>query len=611
MYTSILENGDSPKNDIKTKLTCRYLLLSIAATASMFAQAAENPNLPNVARLNTITPEQFQQQRTEALKQQQLTRPNVNIDTTEFQITTSSVNPNTDPASTPCFDINNIYLTGELSAQFNFALRPYTSGQESMLGRCLSVNDINQLVTNVQNRIIEKGYVTTRVLVDNQNLKSGNLFLTLIPGRIDQITPIDIKASRPIYIDNTGNPANFAPAMPMRSGDLLNVRDIEQALENFKRVPTADADFSIVPSSRMSTPGYSDIKVKWQQDRRWRLSASVDDSGQDSTGVYQANVTLSLDNPTWHNDLLYVSYNRDLDGGNEDSDGSDGYNLGYVLPIDNTLVTLTHSGYNYDQTIAGVNQDYVYSGESYNTDLLVSKLVHRDNHSKTYLKAGSFAKQQNNFIDDTEVEVQRRRTAGYKVGVGYETVIGKTQWLGDIIYQRGTGAFDAIDPPEALFNEGSARAGIIKTNIDVNREMAIAKQALNYRATFRGQYATEALVPNERFIIGGRYSVRGFNGDRSLSGDHGALLRQELSAYLGDRPHAIYAGIDAGYVKLDNEVQDDLLLGNHLIGGVVGVKGYVTPLRTSYDLFAGYPLNQPDNFSDKDWVTGFSLGWQY
>lgn len=595
----------------KTRFALHLLSVSIAVIASISIQAAENPILPNAVGLNTITPEQFQQQRTEALKQQQLTRPNVNIDTTEFQITPSSVNPSTDPASTPCFDINNIYLTGELSAQFNFALRPLTSGRESMLGRCLSVNDINSLVTNVQNRIIEKGYVTTRVLVENQNLKLGSLFLTLIPGRIDQIVAVDVKASRPIYTDGSGNPANFAPAMPMKSGDLLNVRDIEQALENFKWVPTADADFSITPSSRISTPGYSDIQVKWQQNRRWRLSASVDDSGQDSTGVYQANVTLSLDNPTWHNDLLYVSYNRDLDGGNEDSDGSDGYNVGYVLPIDNTLLTLTHSGYNYDQTIAGVNQDYVYSGESYNTDVLVSQLVHRDNHSKTYLKAGGFAKQQNNFIDDTEVEVQRRRTAGYKVGVGYETVIGKTQWLGDIIYQRGTGAFDAIDPPEALFNEGSARAGIIKTNLDANRPISIGKQALNYRATFKGQYATEALVPNERFIIGGRYSVRGFDGDRSLSGDHGATLRQELSAYIGDKPHAVYAGIDAGYVKLDNEAQDDLLLGNHLIGGVVGIKGYVTPLRTSYDLFAGYPLAQPDNFSDKDWVTGFSLGWQY
>ena len=454
----------------KPRYTQRLLSLSLASIfVTISAQAAENPILPNAVGLNTTTPEQFQQQRTEALKQQQLINPNVTIDTNAFKVllpqSATSVNQNLDPASMPCFDINHIYLTGELSEQFSFALTPFTRGKSSLLGSCLSVNDINQLVTNVQNRIIQEGYVTTRVLVSNQNLKSGNLFLTLIPGRIDQIVATDIKASRPIYTDGSGNPANFAPAMPMQSGDLLNVRDIEQALENFKRVPTADADFSIAPSTRLSAPGYSDIQVQWQQDKRWRLSATVDDSGQDSTGVYQGNVTLSLDNPTWHNDLLYLSYNHDLDGGNEDSDGSWGYNVGYVLPVDNTQLTLTHSGYNYDQTIAGVNQDYVYSGESYNTDVLVSQLVHRDNHSKTYLKAGGFAKQQNNYIDDTEVEVQRRKTAGYKAGIGYETMIGNTQWIGDVIYQRGTGAFNAISPPEALFNEGSARAGIIKTKV--------------------------------------------------------------------------------------------------------------------------------------------------
>ncbi|KAA0915569.1 ShlB/FhaC/HecB family hemolysin secretion/activation protein [Psychrobacter sp. ANT_WB68] len=600
MYTSIFGQN-------RAGYTCRFLSISMASILmSMAAQA--------------ITPEQYQEQRSEALKQQQLVNPNVTIDTNVFKpAPSSSITPSAsqsaDPDSLPCFEINHIYMTGELSEQFSFALTPYTMGKSSLLGSCLSVNDINRLVTNVQNRIIEKGYVTTRVLVQNQNLKSGNLFLTLIPGRIDQITAVDIKASRPIYVDSRlnsgGNPANFAPAMPMSSGDLLNVRDIEQALENFKRVPTADADFSIAPSSRMSTLGYSDIQVKWQQDKRWRLSASVDDSGQESTGVYQGNVTLSLDNPTWHNDLLYLSYNHDLDGGNDKNDGSWGYNVGYVLPIDNTQLTLTHSGYNYDQTVAGANQDYVYSGESYNTEALVSHLVHRDNHSKTYLKAGGYAKQQNNFIDDTEIEVQRRRTAGYKAGIGYETIIGKTQWIGDVIYQRGTAAFNAISPPEALFNEGSARAGIIKTNIDVNQPIKLADKALNYHAAFKGQYATEALTPNERFSIGGRYSVRGFDGERSLSGDHGALLRQELSAYIGDKPHAVYAGIDAGYVKLDNAAQDDLLLGNHLVGGVVGFKGYVTPIRTSYDLFAGYPLAQPDNFSDKEWVTGFSLGWQY
>ena len=65
---------------------------------------------------NAITPEQYQEQRSEALKQQQLVKPNVNINTDTYQQAPStSIVPassqNTDPASTPCFDIKHIYLT--------------------------------------------------------------------------------------------------------------------------------------------------------------------------------------------------------------------------------------------------------------------------------------------------------------------------------------------------------------------------------------------------------------------------------------------------------------------------------------------------------------------
>lgn len=559
-----------------------------------------------------LTPEQYQQQRSEALKQQQIPNPSINIDTQAYQ-DNSNHQLTSQKADTPCFDIHNLYLIGEQSEHFSFATVPYTQGSSSIIGQCMTAQTINQLATNVQNRIIEKGYVTSRVLIENQNLKTGNLFLTIIPGRIDQIIPagsVNGQNTQAIYIDKTGNPANFAAAMPMQTGELLNIRDIEQTLENFKRVPTAEADFSITPSQRINAPGYSDIQVKWQQNKKWRIAASIDDSGQDSTGKYQGSVTVSLDNPTWHNDLLYASYNRSLDGSHKQK-GSWGYNIGYTLPIDYTQLNLSHSGYNYDQRVAGVNQDYIYSGESYNTEATLSHLVHRDSHSKTYLKVGGYSKQQQNYIDDTEVEVQRRKTAGYKTGITHETSLGGTQLITDITYQRGTAAFNALTPPEALFNEGDTRVGIYKANIDINHPMSLGTQKLNYHATIKGQYANESLVPNDRFSIGGRYSVHGFDGKRSLSGDQGALVRQELSTNFANTPHAIYAGIDAGYVKMDNDEQNDLLLGHHLVGGVVGFKGYIAALHTSYDLFAGYPLAQPDGFSDKQWVTGFNLGWQY
>jgi len=39
--------------------------------------------------------------------------------------------------------------------------------------------------------------------------------------------------------------------MPMAQGDLLNIRDIEQGLENLKRVPTADANIELQPGEAM------------------------------------------------------------------------------------------------------------------------------------------------------------------------------------------------------------------------------------------------------------------------------------------------------------------------------------------------------------------------
>lgn len=102
----------------------------------------------------------------------------------------------------------------------------------------------------------------------------------------------------------------------MREGDVLNLRDLEQGLEVFKRVPTAEADIQIEPGE---TIGESDLVLAWQQKFPFRLNFSVDDGGSRDTGRYQGAVTLSYDNWFTANDLFYVSFNHylaDSSGGN-------------------------------------------------------------------------------------------------------------------------------------------------------------------------------------------------------------------------------------------------------------------------------------------------------
>lgn len=565
----------------------------------------------------------YQQQRDEQLQQRIVPQPTIHQNT---PVTLEQPDVSTQQEF-PCFVIHEIAFstlqkTDHHDIQnFNFALSPALHGADKVVGNCLGVQGINQLVTDIQNRIITQGYVTTRVMVGQQNLKSGKLILTLIPGYIDQIHANTENSLKSVYYSkqphlnkNHDLPANFNNALPLRSGQLLNIRDIETGLENLKRVPDTQADFSIKPSENLNTPGYSDIIVQYAQNRRLKTSIGIDDSGSDTTGKYQGNITFSWLNPSSHNDLLYISYGHDLrkliHEKVEGYRGSENFSAGYVVPVDRWLVNLTGSHYNYHQTVAGANQDYTYQGDSDNYNLNLSYLAHRNSNSKTYITGGSFIKAQKNYIDDTEIEVQRRKIAGFTVGIRREIMYGQKQLNMDIQYQRGIGAFKALTPPESEFNEGTARTGIVKLNLSGFIPLQVRQHPVYYQANLKAQYAQSALVPSERMSIGGRYTVRGFDGERSLSGDHGVLLRQDLAVDL-TKQHQFYLGLDAGYVKMRNHEQDQFLLGHQLVGSAIGFKGYIKPLKLSYDIFTGYPIHQPEFFSKKQWSNGFSLTFDF
>ncbi|MCV5950582.1 ShlB/FhaC/HecB family hemolysin secretion/activation protein, partial [Escherichia coli] len=76
------------------------------------------------------------------------------------------------PQEQPCFPIRSVLLVGQQAERFAFALQPVTGGAAPALGRCLGGEGVALLASRVQNAIVDRGYVTTRVLVEPQDLKS-------------------------------------------------------------------------------------------------------------------------------------------------------------------------------------------------------------------------------------------------------------------------------------------------------------------------------------------------------------------------------------------------------------------------------------------------------
>ena len=192
-------------------------------------------------------------------------------------------------------------MLGENASDFQWALHAANPEADPALGRCLGAAGINLSMKRIQNAIVARGYVTTRILAEPQDLNAGTLRLTLVPGRIRNIR----------FAEDSSSRATLWNAMPANPGDLLNLRDIEQALENFKRVPTSEADIQIVPAEGdHAQPGESDVLIHWKQKLPLRLSLSLDDSGSESTGKYQGNVALSLDHLLTLNDDSNVDSHR-------------------------------------------------------------------------------------------------------------------------------------------------------------------------------------------------------------------------------------------------------------------------------------------------------------
>ena len=505
---------------------------------------------------------------------------------------------------TPCFPIHALQLktlspdgltTSDRSFEWALQAGAGPDDDDSPIGQCVGERGIALVMQRIQQAIIRRGFITTKVLAHQQDLRTGVLTLRILPGHVSRIQ----------FETDGGNlpPRN---AFSIQAGDLLNIRDIEQALENLKRVPTVEADIQIEALENSETPADSVLIVHYRQTKPLRVSATVDDGGSKSTGVYQASTTLSWDNPLGLSDLLYLTSSHDVGGGHPGRRGTRGHTLHYSIPIHSWTLSSTHSSNRYFQQVAGQAQGYNYHGSSENTELKLENLLHRDSVRKTTMHVRAWQRRSNSFIDDTEVLVQRRVVGGWELGVGHKNAFGTTAVDSHLTFRRGTGDFDSIPAPEEAFNEGTSKMGVITFDLQASRPFKAWSQTANYKIALRVQDNTTPLTPQDRFAIGGRYSVRGFDGESSLSAERGWTLRNDWSVTLGTSGQDAYLGIDAGEVT---GTSAEHLSSNTLTGAVVGLRGAVQKLQ--YDVFVGAPLYQPPGFKTLDTTAGFSLSLRF
>lgn len=506
----------------------------------------------------------------------------------------------------PCIKVKDIHFTdatpGADFHKFQPALDPVTKGEYSLIGRCVGTQSLQYLIGQVQENIIRQGFITTQITVLPQDFSTGVIELTLVPGRVRQIRFFP-ETSKKVFPQN---------ALPVKTGDYLQLRDLEQGLENFKRLDSVTTGIDIIPVEpeknqlpNDQTDGWSDLLINWQQSRPVVFTASVDDSGSETSGKRIGSLGISVDHALNLNDLFRINYSGTLNGLNNADGQSENIYTSYQIPYGYWLFGVNYSNYHYQQTLVGLNQPIPYDGKSSTSNLTVSRMLYRTQHSKTQLNTKFGQKSSHNYLDDQEVEVQRRKTTHWLLGIQNTYLINQQQTLtSQLNYQQGIGAFGALDAPEDLFGEGKSRPSIWTGDMTWTVPFSFLHSEFQYQFGWQGQWSPSPLTAPERYSIGGRYSVRGIDDDENLIGDNGMIIQQELS-WLDLIPHSqLYIGVDYGIVSGINKSSDD----NYLVGSMIGCRTYYK--KISLDTFVGRSVKSPMSFNKK-YTAGFKVGFTY
>ncbi|MCW3701194.1 ShlB/FhaC/HecB family hemolysin secretion/activation protein [Burkholderia cenocepacia] len=571
------------------------VLLSAAWLIPMAVSAQEAPR-PIISGND----QQIRQQEEARERERTVTAPGV-----RSSVTASAGYPAL-PSETPCFRIDRFVLDvpdalpTSLKSQgasalpmdrFAFArewLEHYT-------GQCVGKQGLDVLVKGMSQAILAHGYVTTRVLLPEQDLSTGTLKLSLIPGVIRHVRFADEKLR-----------GTWKTAFPNGDGELLNLRDLEQGLEQMKRVSSQDVSMQIVPAD---VPGESDVVLDVKRGKPWTVVASVDNSGTRATGKLQGNLSLGIDNPLGLNDLFNIGVSQDLEFGDKRL-GSHGWNGFYSIPWGYWTATLSAYTSTYYQQIAGVNQTFVASGNSKTVDLKLARVLSRSQNDVfgAYVRLSRRFGQ--SFIEDTEISQQRRNNTMIELGLTDRHYFGGAQFDGTLAYRQGIGALGAQDDMLAADGGPTYRYKMAVLDANLSVPFAIAQQPFRYVATFHGQYTGNTLYYIDDLTIGSRYTVRGFDGETMLAASRGFYWRNELQAPIGQTGMAVYAGLDYGRVW---GAQPVALVGTQLAGAVIGVKGSFTTRfgGYGYDLFAGTPVYKPSGFPTNRGTLGFQLTAQF
>lgn len=447
-----------------------------------------------------------------------------------------------------CRDVSEIVLTG-------VTLLPKSKAEEltsPYRGKCLSVGDIEKLLSEILKAYIDRGYITVRPYVKAQDLSRGVLEILIVEGSVEKIR----------LEDGGKGSINLTTAFPFVEGKTLNLRDIEQGLDQVNRLASNGATMQIVPGTEA---GDSAITIINNPTSPLGGSISMDNQGSDSTGKAQLGATINLDHPLGLNDFVTYTHRESIFE-NRDNKLTKMDSVFYSAPFGYALFSFSYNHSEYVTAIETTGAEMHATGTNGSYNGRLDLVVYRDQSQKLTTSTAFTFKSAKNYLDGNYLEVSSRDLSIFDFDLNWNgRLVGSIINLG-AGYSKGLAVLDALEdrfdtPDYAPHAQGSK----IRYCAGVMYPFTVASLYSSFSSQVVGQYAIKPLYGSEYISIGSYSSVRGFNKS-SHSGDRGYYIRNEGTVTIPDvlikgtslKP---FVGLDAGRIEKFNSTEAATLMG--------------------------------------------------
>ncbi|MGC6388927.1 ShlB/FhaC/HecB family hemolysin secretion/activation protein [Ewingella sp. S1.OA.A_B6] len=544
-------------------------MMAISMVLSLSAQAAS---------LSPADRDSIEQQQRQLLQQNQQQRQ-------ELERSTSVAPAPQTPAQPggPCFDIHAITLSGA----DKMPTRVQRKLTQPYLQQCLGIGQINALVKQVSDWYIGQGYITSRAFLTEQDLSSGTLSLTVMEGKLEAIK-----------MENQRG-AMLAMVFPGLTGKILNLRDIEQGMEQINRLRKTPVQIEIQPGGQ---PGYSIVNLTSKPEFPLQAGLGFDNSGQKSTGTGQVNGSLTGNNLLGLADQWFVSTARSSDWASDHDARS--VQAGVNLPYGYWLFDYNYSYSDYLSTIESQGYLWRSTGDSQAHRFTLSRVLFRNGDMKTAASLGLTHRLNRNYLNDTPLQSSSRSLSSWTAGVNHSQKLWGGYATLNPAFSRGVPWFGGESDQDK--NPEAPRAEFSKWTLSSSYYRPVT-QKVTWLTSAYGQWGDDRLYGSERLTVGGESSVRGFK-EQYLSGDNGGYWRNELDTQLFALPVfgqiSAVTALDGGYLQRSNH---DTNASGTLWGGAVGLSSSNAHFSSQFTV--GWPLSYPDTLSPDRVTVYYRIGF--